>query len=346
MTDKKIGNTTSEFQLIDRLKEVVLQNEKTSADKNIESNLKILRGIGDDSAVVTVQNPNTLATTDTMVEGVHFRTSDISWFQLGWKSMVSNQSDIAAMGGTPTFALVTLGVPKNIEIDSFQKIYEGMVAACREFGGRIVGGDIVRSEKLFISVAMMGSPHIDENGEIAVMRRDTAKPGDVIAVTGTLGGSAGGLKVIEQGLYGPDADRLKKMHHSPKARVVEGRELVKRGVITGMDLSDGMFGDLSKICDSSNVTAVVCQDSIPMLKELKNQFPAKANALALAGGEDYELLFTAPFDIVDIIISRLDCKVTQIGQIFIRNKNDQAIVINDRSGIPVDVKYDSWDHLN
>ena len=346
MTDKKIGNTTSEFQLIDQLKKVVLQNEKVSLGKNFESNLEILRGIGDDSAVLAVQNNNILATTDTMVEEVHFKTSDISWFKLGWKSMVSNQSDIAAMGGIPTFGLVTLGVPKNIEIDSFQKIYKGMLAACREFGGRIVGGDIVRSEKLFISVAMMGSPYIDSDGEVAVMRRDTAKPGDVIAVTGTLGGSAGGLKVVEQGLFGSDADRLKKMHYSPKAKVVEGRELVKMGVLTGIDLSDGMVGDLSKICDSSNVTAVICQDSVPITKELKNQFPDEAIDLALVGGEDYELLFTAPFDIVDIIISRMDCKITQIGQVFTRDKHDQAIVINDKWGTPVEVKQDSWDHLN
>ena len=125
-----------------------------------------------------------LLTSDAMVDGVHFRSGQIDWSDLGWKAVVSNQSDIAAMGGTPEHALVTLGVTGDVSTAQIEAVYRGMAAATNEFGGEIVGGDTVRSPVFFLSVALAGSAGVRVTGEPALLRRDAARVGDLVAVTG------------------------------------------------------------------------------------------------------------------------------------------------------------------
>ena len=190
--DGMLGNPTDapektgEFDLIRRL------NNLLTAESNADPKQGPFIGIGDDCAVVLRGGVAELLTADAMVDGVHFKSGQIDWFDLGWKAMVSNQSDIAAMGGTPEHALVTIGVTEGLSASDIEAVYRGMAAAMKEFGGAVVGGDTVRSGVLFISVTLVGSAGVGETGEPALLRRDRAKVGDIIAVTGPVGGSAGG----------------------------------------------------------------------------------------------------------------------------------------------------------
>lgn len=330
-----------EFELIERLQSVLRQN----AGEVAPDTAGVLLGIGDDAAVLSAGPGPYLFTTDTMVDGVHFRSGEIPWFELGWKSIVSNQSDIAAMGGSPLHALVSLGVPAQHEPEQFEEMYRGMRAACEEFGGVIAGGDVVASPVLFVTVALTGSATLDEDGEPLIMRRDTAAPGDLVAVTGTLGGPAGGLRVLREGRSGAAAEALTRMHFLPRARVQAGQELVSFGIITAIDISDGLAGDLKKICLASDVGAVIDAQSVPMPVELTDEFGDEALQMALAGGEDYELLITAPFDVADRVLARMGRGVKHIGRIVDAPDSGPHVTVRDRLGNPVEVTGQSWDHL-
>ena len=172
-----------EFGLIQSLQEMVRQWKQPSR----ETTFPLLLDMGDDAAAWHTVEATELATTDTLVDGVHFRHDLISWEDLGWKAMAVNLSDIAAMGGSPLYALVTLGLKPETEVEDIHALYRGMLSACQEYQCQIVGGDMVQSPVTFITIAMTGVVR----GH--VLTRQEAKPGDMIAVTGPLGCAAGGL---------------------------------------------------------------------------------------------------------------------------------------------------------
>ena len=180
---------TSEFELISRLAELC-------DDVNNSTSGSILTGIGDDASVVSTTAGEILLTTDAMVDGVHFRSKDRRWQDVGWKCAVSNLSDIAAMGGVPDHALVTLGVPVDKSPDSYEELYVGMHHAFDKFGGKIVGGDVGSSPVMFINMAITGHALTGPNGNPSWMTRDAARVGDLVCVTGPLGGSSGGLESL------------------------------------------------------------------------------------------------------------------------------------------------------
>lgn len=327
--------TVGEFELIAALKSVI-SNASTSED--------LLIGIGDDAAAVKVDSELHVMTTDTMVDGVHFVRGKASWADVGWKSAVSNLSDIAAMGAKPLHALVTLGVTGDVAVSDMEELYGGMVDAFQEFGGSIVGGDVVSSPVFFVTVALTGHAS-SVDGVSAVLRRDTAQPGDLIGVTGTLGGSAGGLKTVLNDLTSDEFSELVRMHYRPAPRVQEAKALVESGVVCAMDVSDGLIADLEKICAASEVGASLNASSIPMPSALKAAYPEEALSLALSGGEDYELLFTAPFDLMDRIMARHRGMVTHIGSIVSEPDDGERVVVLDTLGEPIDIKKKGWDHL-
>ena len=176
-----------EFGLIERLTRVL--GTPKSDD--------LIVGIGDDAAVWRVGGEFVIATTDTMVEGVHFEIGRAPWADIGWKALATNVSDIGAMGGTPTFALVTLAIPPKVPADDVELIYAGLAECAREYGVAIVGGDTVRSPKMAITVALIGRAERHDD-EPLLLRRDNARIGDIIAVTGTLGDSAAGLRRLKK----------------------------------------------------------------------------------------------------------------------------------------------------
>ncbi len=331
---------TGEFDLIGRLHKLL------SEQRLNDSRRDPLIGIGDDCAAVRRAGDVGLLTSDAMVDGVHFKSGEIDWSDLGWKAIVSNQSDIAAMGGTPEHALITLGCPADVSTSQIEAVYRGMAAAANEFGGEIVGGDTVRSAVLFISVALYGAAELRASGEPALLRRDSAKVGDLVAVTGPVGGSAGGLRALMEGRNSQDADFLKHIHFRPRPRMETGRALVAAGFECGIDLSDGLLSDLAHICESSSVGAEIETRKVPVPDELKNEYPEDCLDLALSGGEDYELAVVAPRRVFERMDKALASKLHVIGKITERpQESERPVVARAADGSIFPVARYGWDHF-
>lgn len=267
----------------------------------------LLVGIGDDAAVWTAPSTPAIATTDILIEDVHFTLGATTWFELGWKALAVNLSDIAAMGGEPRFALLSLALPPSTEVASVEELYRGVAAVGDRFGTIIAGGDTVRSpQPVVVSVTVAGAAR-EIGGQVRLLRRSVAQVGDIVGVTGTLGGSAGGLAMLLQGLELPPAvaTALREAHLKPVPRVPEAQVLLATGVEAAMDISDGLVGDLQKMCLASGMAAVVDPAKVAVQPALRAAFPDRALDMALYGGEDYELLFCAAPRVFAVASDRL-----------------------------------------
>lgn len=275
-----------EFGLIDRIRKMTSVPDPSWV------------GIGDDCAVIPL-SPETggapasdlLVSTDMLVEGTHFLMEDISPRQLGWKSAAVNISDIAAMGGKPIATFLSLALPKTLPEQWMQEFMEGYNGISEKFGAALLGGDTTCSpDRICINVTVLGTCL---RGKAKL--RSAARPGDLVCVTGTLGDSAAGLRLILGGQKGA-APRLMDRHYTPTPRVEEGLALsCLPGVHAMMDISDGVGSDLRHILDESGVGARIDTGKLPISKELQALCSEKGwdpKELALSGGEDYELLFT------------------------------------------------------
>lgn len=327
-----------EFGLIDRIAGFF---ETNSSDISI--------GIGDDAAAIrNGAGILSLATSDMLLEGIHFDLSYISANQLGEKALAVNVSDIAAMGGTPRFFLLSIALPKDTKIDFVENFSKGAAIAAKRFGISLIGGDTVASdEKILISITLIG-----EVPEKEVLRRNGAKPGDQIFVTGTLGDSAAGLKLLRKGT---NIDRgssineeLIKKHLNPSPRVDVSRYISKNHLATSMiDISDGLLKDMGHICESSKVQGKVWLDRMPLssayIKAAKvHDFGTN---LALAGGEDYELLFTIPIEKVeelDKLEKNFDCRLTHIGEIC----SGDGVLLYDHANNIIEPGITGYDHFS
>lgn len=287
MLVKELG----EFGLIEAIRKLVGRSPKS-----------VVKGIGDDCAVLEwTAKEYLLFTTDALVEGVHFDLRYFPFYYLGWKAMVANLSDIAAMGGTPSGATVTLGLTKRAKVQEVEEIYRGAKGASRSYAVPIIGGDIVKSpNRLFLSVAMLGTVKKRE-----VKLRSGAKPGDILAVTGHLGASEVGMRLLgrRKRISRRELDRISRTapytsHLKPKARLKEARTLIQNFKVSSMiDLSDGLASDIHRIGEESGVGAEIFETSIPVApgtKRAARRLSLSPVSAALFGGEDYELLFTIP----------------------------------------------------
>ncbi|MBN1375040.1 MAG: thiamine-phosphate kinase [Dehalococcoidia bacterium] len=323
-----------EFGLIEKIAALI----KNKSNRNADSWKSLLIGVGDDTAAWKSSERIELITTDILVEGTHFRLSYTGWYDLGWKSVAINVSDIYAMGGKPQHALVSLAMPGLREVANVLEMYEGMIDMCNKYGIAIAGGNISSAENVVINIVLTG---VAENN---LMTRSSAKAGDLIAVFGYPGLSAAGLKAIKDPLN-MDADSLKlfkQAHLHPEPRLDSGAMLAACGVKTAIDISDGLHSDLGHICEASSVSAVVNSQALPAHPQLKRQFPKEYIDMILTGGEDYELLFTAPRRVMDKVIKAIHPAPTIIGEITSGKRGD--IVILDDSGILIIVDSRGWDH--
>jgi len=324
-----------EFALIQSLRDLVCQSVTSAGDITSE----LLLGIGDDAAAWYTTGTTELATTDTMVEGVHFRHEFTSWQDLGWKAMAVNVSDIAAMGGRPTFTLVTLGLRPETNVEDVHELYRGILSACREYNCYIAGGDIVRASSTFITIALIGV------SDQSMLTRQMARPGDLVAVTGSLGCAAGGLRALAEGisLDGDSGDHLYQALVHPIPRVKAGQALVSHGIQAAMDISDGLVDDLSKMCVSSGVGAVIYADSVPVHPSLKDAFPQDYLSFALNGGDDYELLFAGREEIIFRAVAMLGSSATVLGRIVVEHPGKVEVL--HENGYGVQPTAGGWDHF-
>jgi thiamine-monophosphate kinase len=257
----------------------------------------LILGIGDDAAIIRQDEHQWwLFTTDSQIENVHFRREYTPPRLLGHKALAVNLSDIAAMGGAPRFALLSLNLPKNTEASVVDEMLAGMVALADKYSTILVGGDIAGSGNgITITITIIG-----ECPAGRALRRDGARPGDLIFVTGRLGLAAIGLQLLQRGYrYDPALPvHLQQpilAHLQPTPRLEIGQRLAERHLATSLiDISDGLSTDLHHICQASGVGAIVYAEDIPVATHVPEEVPTTALENALNGGEDYELLFTVP----------------------------------------------------
>ena len=331
-----------EFPLIDKLAQTIAEDNGSLIQRLNERGFRTLLTIGDDAAAWDGPPGTRVLTTDTMVEAVHFNLDYTDWRDLGWKALATNLSDIAAMGCSPTYSIVTLGLRGDLPVDGLLDMYRGMMDVSKVHGGALVGGDIVKSPAFFVTVAMQGAA---PSSDATILRRDTARPGDLIAVTGPLGCSSGGLRMLMSGaeVRGDVArDHLRDTHNRPVPQVKIGLLLAEHGVLTAMDVSDGLVNDLAKICRASKVGARLNAGSIPADAILKASFPDDWLDLALGGGEDYELLFTASASVINGLQSIVDVPISVVGEI---TDGDNSVAVIGSDGKAMAVGHGGWNHF-
>lgn len=307
----------------------------------------LLVDLGDDAVVTRRRDAAMIWTTDTLVEGVHFTAESSSWPDVGWKSMAVNLSDIAAMGGTPDLALVTLHLPADFLVDDVVALYQGIREAAGTFGVTLGGGDIVRSPVFAITVALSGIADTPRLGEPRVMTRSNARIGDVIAVSGTLGDSAGGLRLFQsEAAENSEAiRRLRVAHVHPQPRVSLGRAAVGLGVRCAIDVSDGLLQDLGHIARASGVAIRVDAVRVPTSEALREVFPAQALGIALTGGEDYELILVGAREIIEALIDSSDVALTEIGEV-VHHPEAPRVAVIDETGREIPTgSIGGWDHF-
>ncbi len=305
---------------------------------------RLLIGIGDDAAAWRGDTSIQLATVDSFIQDVHFPSGLASWKELGWKALAVDLSDIAAMGGLPRYALVSLALPDSTEVSDVTALYSGMLELANQFGVTIVGGDISRAPLVAITIAVFGSSQKKQ-----VLTRSSAKPGELVAVTGYLGAAAAGLEMLTKHLqFGSKAtDSLGQAFRRPYPRVEVGQILVDKGVRAAIDISDGLIADLNRICHKSCVGAKIEVDRVPVMPAVKANFGARALELALSGGEDYELIFTAGSEIIEQVKASTSCPITVIGEIILPDGKDgeNEVSLVDGHGRPVRLTKTGWEHF-
>jgi thiamine-monophosphate kinase len=280
-------------------------------------------GIGDDAAAILEPDGSLLLiTTDMLMEGVHFRLTWGDLPALGWKALAQNLSDIAAMGGIPTQAVIAIAVPPDMPADDVARIYQGLGALAGEAGVDIVGGDTIKSAgPLILAITVLGRA---ADGEL--LTRAGARPGEALFVTGALGRAAAGLRALESGLPIPDTLMpAVSAQLRPQPRLAAARALAVDGRVTAMmDLSDGVATDLHRLCRASGVGAIVEVAAVPVDPVVVatgvwlalHGIAVDNFTLALAGGEDFELLLTAPADAEDALRAAIaPLPLTRIGAI-------------------------------
>jgi thiamine-monophosphate kinase len=319
-----------EFGLIERLR------RKLPAGRGVRI------GIGDDAAWLENSSGSSLVTADMLIEGVHFNLEWTSFYDLGIKSLAVNLSDIAAMGGTPAYAIVSLGIPTRLDSSDIESFYGGLNAVAKENRVSVVGGDMSIAESFIVSVCVIGHP------PPRPVRRDGASIGDDIYVTGTLGDSALGLALLRRrrsGFVSKAAASLLARHRRPTPRLAAGALLAAQELATAMiDVSDGLLQDLGHICQASGTGAVIYKDRVPRSDAFRSAAERDKTRLAMTGGEDYELLFCSrPCNRAAIakLSKRAGVSITHIGVCV----PGRRVKVLDSSGKQVSIGDGGHDHF-
>ncbi len=328
-----------EFPLIDRVERIIATEHPD-----------VVVGIGDDVAVLSCEGDELiLATVDSQVEDVHFLRHHITPRQLGRRALAINVSDIAATGGRPTVALVSLALPADTDVDWVDELYRGMREETDHSGLAIAGGNMARSPGgIFIDITVLGRVRREH-----LLLRSGARPGDQVLVTGSLGDAAAGLSLtLEPQLSIASAEReyLMTRFFTPTPRVREAAAIARSGGATAMlDLSDGLSSDAGHICDRSQVGVRIWAERLPISPAARQVAQLTGRApwvLALEGGEDYELCLTAPPEAAGQIVSGVKQEtgtpVTAVGEI-LPAEAGRRLVLPDGAEVPLQAR--GWEHF-
>ncbi len=328
-----------EFTLIDRIKQILPQAKHPD----------VLIGLGDDTAVIKIDhNKALIATCDIQIEDQHFRLKHISTYQLGRRAIAVNLSDIASMGGKPSFALVSLGLPPKFSVIDYDRLFQGIKDELSQYSAHLVGGNLAKTEnKLIVDVTMLGEVHPDR-----LLSRSGSKVGDKIFVTGKLGESGAGFHILEAfGQHYPEKyANLVKAHLQPTPRIEAGKMIAETEIATSMiDISDGIASDLYHICQMSGVGAEIHSKRLPLpenIEEVSEIAHTNPLNIAMHSGEDYELLFTVKPDVIPALITEISNKlsllITEIGHIVTRTEG-YYLIDSQQNRIPILPK--GWDHF-
>ena len=290
-------STLGEFGLIRHLtQDIKLKNAST------------LKGVGDDAAVLDYKDKKVLVSTDMLIEGIHFDLSYAPLKHLGYKAVATNVSDICAMNGTAKQITVSIAISNRFSLEAMEELYEGIYLACEQYGVDLVGGDTTSSKTgMCISITVIG-----EADEEEITYRDTAKENNLICVSGDLGAAYMGLQLLEREKIvfqekqdaQPDFsgyEYILERQLKPEARMDIVRLLKEKGIkpTAMMDVSDGLSSEVLHICHDSGLGCKIYEEKIPIdyqTYKMAEELNMNATVCALSGGEDYELLFTAPLE--------------------------------------------------
>jgi thiamine-monophosphate kinase len=288
-------------------------------------------GIGDDAAILKPQAQPLVFSVDVSVEGVHFDRAFLSWAQVGARAMTAAVSDLAAMGARPLAALCSLVAPP-LSNDDFLALHEGIAQAARDYACPVIGGNLASGAQLSLSTTVIGTL------QGPALYRSGAQPGDHIYVTGPLGSCALGLTLLQLLAASAEGAPFVAAWRAPKARIEQGLALSGKAT-AAVDVSDGALADLGHICESSNLGAIIEAESIPLapgMRELAHKLHKDPLALALTGGEDYELIYTLPPSAAD------PAHGTRIGKML---DEPGPIQVIDQNGEPISLTTHGYQHF-
>ncbi len=338
-------NEVGEFGLIAHMRDVLGEPQDDS----------VISDIADDAAVYRVGDGRAhVLTTDTLVEGVHFDRAFMPLEHLGFKALSVNVSDVVAMNAEPRYATVSLGIPQNMSVEMVGTVYEGLKQACDAYDVTVVGGDTTASHGLSLSVSVVG-----EADEEAIIYREGAQVGDQLCVTGDIGSSYAGLKVLlrhrerleEEGEdFQPNLDPYSyviRRHLAPPAQLKLIREWAEAGIRPHalIDISDGLASETHHICEASGVGAQLYEPALPIDPETRNtatEFGEDVSIYALFGGEDYELVFTMPEDDLEALDPQT---YSVVGEIVEPDEPEHPVLIQRANGENVPLGPGGFDHF-
>ena len=340
-----------EFGLINRIREIVdFHIDDTALHENL------LMGISDDAAVYRpTPGKLQLLTTDAFAEGIHFDLTYTSLKHLGWKVLAANFSDLAAMGAIPRYATVNLALPGKFSVEMVEEFYAGAAQACKTYACLIVGGDTITSPaNTMISISVAG-----EAEPSRIVYRNGARPGDYACVTGHLGGSLAGLKILQRekqrfrqsgnaGKFHPNLEpyaRAIEKHLMPKPRLDISKLMNEQVTVNAMiDISDGLTSEVHHLCTASGVGASIYEHNLPVeqvTQAIAGELSESPVDYALYGGEEYELLFAIADDEFEKL-QRFTNDVTIIGRF---TKKEDGIILVREGGEHASLQFGGWDHF-
>lgn len=304
-----------EFSLINKIKQ---RNYKQSS---------LLKGIGDDAAVFRETANDTVVAVDTFVEGVHFTNETMNPFHIGYRALGANLSDLAAMGASPTYYLVSIVVPKTWKKAAISDLFAGMNELASKYSIDLIGGDTVSGDNLILSVTIIGKLEKDK-----ARYRHAAEVDDIVFVTGTLGDARAGLYLLQNDLKNKNRDYFIKRHRMPTPRIEFARGLSRLNRIALNDVSDGVANEAHEIAVASQVSIILIDELVPVhpsYKEFPFEFQSKWKYF---GGEDFELLGTVPkvdWPFVQNVAKELNLKITAVGSVIEKDEENVYLKQNE-----------------